>query len=972
MNNTRAASLPIPIPVQRGWENLPAVALLTAAGLALRLARLGFQPLWWDEGYTVWFATQPPLEMIALTARDIHPPLYYGLLSVWIGLWGTHPLALRLFSALVGTLTIPLLYLATRTLMGSRVGLWAVGLLALSPIHVYYSQELRMYGLVALLSLGATFYASRLLGLVCDSDEATLPADGAKYLACMLAALYTQYYAALLPIGFTIYALWRWRRAPRRIAGWLAWQGAAALGYLPWVWYAAPQLIPYVSQKVVVEADRPLSLFVYWGRHLSAFAIGHLEGPIAAAWPLGLLPLAPIAWWLWYQWQAYTPGRELISFLLTSLVVSLSLGFLLNLRYPFFPERGERLLLLAAPALWLVAAHTLAELWQRHRRVALTTASLWAALTIVSLGVFYTFPRYAADDYRPLVAQIQRQSQPDDVIWCVFPWQVGYFRAYLQPPAPAARLLPTTTWGQELESAIDATLKEGRRLWLPEHLSLGGILETQIETYLLRRGDVYPTVNAWYGPNTRLTLFTPAAGPALAGPPGDRPARFGQGLLLHHSLLSPHIPRDEERPELADDPHRLRPQSDVLRIDLEWEVVGALPETLQVGLRLADAAGRTWSQRDSLPQGGSLPFSKHPAGQTLRDRHGLMIPPGVPPGRYTVWLKVYDVATGRALDLIRPDGRTQGVELALGEVDVWPADRPSDPQTLPIARRQTIDLSGGVRFLGYTVAEGPFEPGRVLPVHLFWQARRDLDQEYLAFVQLLGEDDRLLAAWEGPPAASFPTYQWQAGALVWQQVDLRLPAVIPDGRHRLIAGMFRVTDRSRLITDRRLVPPRRPQDFISLGTATIRNRPRDFTPPSPQYALDARVGSVARLVGYDLSTTTASPGEQITVTLYWQALASADAEYTVFVHLLDAAGRFRGQRDAPPGDGAYPTTGWIPDEYVTDLHTLTIPPDASSGVYTLQVGMYLPSTNARLPVRYASGAEVGDAIPLSQSPITVP
>jgi hypothetical protein len=41
MTNTRAASLPIPLPVQRGWENLPAVALLTAAGLALRLARLG-------------------------------------------------------------------------------------------------------------------------------------------------------------------------------------------------------------------------------------------------------------------------------------------------------------------------------------------------------------------------------------------------------------------------------------------------------------------------------------------------------------------------------------------------------------------------------------------------------------------------------------------------------------------------------------------------------------------------------------------------------------------------------------------------------------------------------------------------------------------------------------------------------------------------------------------------------------------
>ena len=184
--------------------------------------------------------------------------------------------------------------------------------------------------------------------------------------------------------------------------------------------------------------------------------------------------------------------------------------------------------------------------------------------------------------------------------------------------------------------------------------------------------------------------------------------------------------------------------------------------------------------------------------------------------------------------------------------------------------------------------------------------------------------------------------------------------------------MFHVTDRSRLITERRLIPPQRSRDFISLGTAAIRNRPRNFTPPTPQHTLDMRVGSVARLVGYDLSTTTVSPGEQITVTLYWQALASADTEYTVFVHLLDAAGRFRGQRDAPPGDGAFPTTGWIPDEYITDIHTLTIPADVSPGTYMLQVGMYLPSTNARLPVRHPSGAEAGDAIPLSESPITIP
>ena len=86
------------------------VFFLILVGLGLRLARLSFQPLWWDEGYSVWFATHPLARMAALTAQDIHPPLYYALLHGWAALLGASPTALRLLSVIVGVLTIPLLY----------------------------------------------------------------------------------------------------------------------------------------------------------------------------------------------------------------------------------------------------------------------------------------------------------------------------------------------------------------------------------------------------------------------------------------------------------------------------------------------------------------------------------------------------------------------------------------------------------------------------------------------------------------------------------------------------------------------------------------------------------------------------------------------------------------------------------------------------------------------------------------------
>lgn len=945
-----------------------AVVLITATGIVFRCLRLGFQPLWWDEGYSVWFATQSLPRMAALTALDIHPPLYYALLHIWTRLFGASPIALRSLSVLIGSLTIPLAFQLGRRWRSPRFGLILAMLVAFSPIHTYYSQEVRMYGLVAGLSLVMTFLAARLI----LSDEAT-PEAGPRlwipYGAVTLAALYTQYYAVMLPVAFTIYALWRWRRSPRRVGQWLGWHLLIALGYLPWAVYAAPRLIPYVSQKVVADADRPLGLAAYLARHLAAFAVGHLEGPLAPYWPLGLLPAALIvAWWAWWaRRRGGAAGDPLRTFCASTLLVVLALGFALNLRYPFFPPRGERLLLLALPLFWGLASVTLDEAVEDARGVAALGAGLWAAMAAASLVAFFLVPRYVDDDYRPLIEQVRQQGKPDDVVWAVFPWQVGYFRSYMAgDDVPDVRLLPSQTWDEAVQGALDATLSEGRRIWLPEHLSLGAILESQMETYLLNRPDVYPTANVWYGPNTRLTLFTPATQASLATLAPDEPIDFGGVLRLHRASVSPNVPYDPDDPVLASDPDRLQPANDVVQVSLTWEVVGQAPEELQVGLRLADESDVTWAQRDSIPIGGSTPFSAMRPGTPVTDRHGLIVPVGMPPGTYTLWLKVYDPATGRALDLIGPDGRTRGTDIALGTVGIWPAERPLDPRALPIARRSSQRWGNGVSLLGFTLAEGPFEPGRRIPINLFWRADQDVAEEYLTFVQILDESDQLLAAWEGPPAAQYPTDRWQRGTLIRQVVRLRLPATVPDGEHRLIVGMFSVRDRERVPLLSRWLPGRRVGDYAVLAPVTVQGRQHMFQAPTPQHPLDVQVGSFARLIGYDLIPEDLRPGGRLRLVLYWRAMDLAPDEYTVFVHLVDEGGRFFGQADAPPGDGAFPTTGWLPGEYIADEHTLDIAADAPSGPLRIEVGMYLPATSARLPIRDARGELIGDHLVLEE------
>ena len=124
----------------------------------LRLFHLGTQSLWYDEGYSVNLAGKGLAQITLETANDIQPPLYYYLLHLWMGLFGQGEIAVRGLSLLLGMLSVPLFYILGRRLFSREVGLIAAGLAALSPLYVWYSQEVRMYTLLVALTLGSCYF----------------------------------------------------------------------------------------------------------------------------------------------------------------------------------------------------------------------------------------------------------------------------------------------------------------------------------------------------------------------------------------------------------------------------------------------------------------------------------------------------------------------------------------------------------------------------------------------------------------------------------------------------------------------------------------------------------------------------------------------------------------------------------------------------------------------------------------------
>lgn len=140
------------------------VILITLIGGWTRVLLLYSKGMWLDETFSVWLANQSAADMLRWIVRiDQHPPLYYLLLHYWVALNGDTPYYVRLLSVLFGTATIPIIYLIGKRMSGVVMGLAAAVILALSPFHIYYAQETRMYTLLTFNAAVAIYALVRLL-----------------------------------------------------------------------------------------------------------------------------------------------------------------------------------------------------------------------------------------------------------------------------------------------------------------------------------------------------------------------------------------------------------------------------------------------------------------------------------------------------------------------------------------------------------------------------------------------------------------------------------------------------------------------------------------------------------------------------------------------------------------------------------------------------------------------------------------
>lgn len=431
-----------------------------------------------------------------------------------------------------------------------------------------------------------------------------------------------------------------------------------------------------------------------------------------------------------------------------------------------------------------------------------------------------------------------------------------------------------------------------------------------------RRGR--PVFLARHLPRLAERFSVEAAGPLIAVAPrrADRPAESGRevapGIQVH----------------AVEAPDRVR-RGDRLAVSLTWLLERPVAEALRPAWLLAGMDGQVVAAgpiRD--PVAGLFPFPLWPEGEPVRDFQTIAVPDHLAAGEYELWvllLRPGERVPQRIADFL-PAGEP------LGRVTVLPAGA-GGAAGLP----RVLSVGDDLRLLSFE-RPAAVEAGRSGDLALVWQATSATPRRQLR-VELAG-GTRLETVVDLPPLAAGESLTTRVvlpavGAGAWP-VNL---SVLDSGRPLpLRSAWYRPAEESAHLTLLRVTPP-------AQAVPTFDDR---------MHVLEAEFPPEV------------GPDDTFSVRFRWRATALPRGDYTVFVHVIDEAGRVVAQVDSRPRLGTLPTHQWPLETEIDDRYDIPLRGRITPGRYRVLAGIYDARTMVRLPVTGADGRPVSDHLDLGE------
>lgn len=923
-----------------GWAIVAVAAILLAAA-AFRLLRLATLPpgLFQDEAVN------------AVNAQTIlagSPQIYYGerepLYMYWTAFWmlvlGPTPVALRASAALAGVVGVAAGGAFARQLFGRVIGLLtAAGLAASLWLTIISRVGFRAITFPAVECLG--------LALLWRATRTGRRRDFAVSGLVLGLSLYTYLAARFLPFALVLFVVvsfildrrWMLKQLPGFIIAGIGAVivclplGAYALKH-PEMLFGRPDQVALAGgaaffPALIANVGRTLGMLLFhgdldWRQNFSGAAVFDplnglvfLCGVLIALWIIVTRRDVP----RWNPDAGTQPDARPAALLMLILAVVMLAPSMLSIDSPHYLRTSGAAV--AVYALWALGLAGLARLVARLARwkpASIKPGLFAGAFVAVTLLVAYArttqtyFVRYAQDPAVPPAFNANLAAAgrflATSPIWQHDPTNVFVTDKYEVNRASVAFFLY-----RELRPAERANWLDPREI---------GSFFAQDKAIPL---PVAPSLYVVDG-NDYLTLA--ALGPAI-----QRTARIqGDGRLAGTAIWATPAPTDafgepvDARFGRWLELERVRIEPDV--VGLRWRILAVPDYQPSVFLHVQDAQQHTLATADQVI---GFPVQDWRVSQEFVTWHAIHLPSGTPPGQYALTAGVYRKETGA-----REPATLAGHTVADVSVGQLTLDRPvAGPVEISHAVNQMV--APGLTLVGADLGTTTVDAGTKLPLVIAWQASGASRANETAIISARSASGAV-GEWQGPIGTpAYPTGEWPGGTEIRQLVDLPIAATA-SGAAVVVVSVHPVGGSSAAAA----VSP------VTIGQFTIKASSHQFIAPHPEHPLQAGFAGVGTLIGADLPTHAVHPGDQLNVTLYWQSQGNISTAYTVFVHLLDAHNKVVAQRDEPPVHGTRPTTSWVPGEYITDEHEISLSQNLAPGTYPVEIGLYDPRTGKRVTV----------------------
>lgn len=629
---------------------------LILLSFTVRIYRLDEQSLWGDEAWSLFHATRESFGNVLRSARDdgVVPPAYYLFLHTWIAAAGRSEFALRYISLLCGVLAVPAIFALGRRLGGVGTGIIATLLQTLSPFHVYYSQETRMYAQMTLFTILSTYFFWRLIAKTPSSDWKVW----AGYVITGGLAVNSHYFAWYVILAHGLF--WLGDLIRKRLVTWriallcLSAQAAILALFLPWTLYVWERALGLTGQ--VTPMSVPLAVILR--RCLGIFSAG---APSIAAeqaevgWTTLIPFLLLLALALLWPWK-----RRGLIFLVVCASAPILATF--SLSFPTLPG-WSRYFIAASPPYYLLLARGVDGLRQfarscplaaRRRVVRVGLAALMVApLSLAqmrSLRQYYTNPIHWHWDYRAQINSMAKGARTDAAI--VYNGRdLPVILKYYLPADTPYTIIPSLCNADEghIRDEIAAIAAEQEQIWLVRSTPLACDHNHRAAQWL--KENAYQVSETWLENNLFDLYLTPTEMAFSANLPA---LTFGGQFELV---------------EFASSRERVAP-GDALAVALRWRALAPMDVDFKFFLILLGPNGETFSLKDGMPLNWLRPTTSWSAGEIVNDRWGMAVSADTPAGAYPLYVGAYDPATGERIAVQTPNGESAGDMLLITEIEV--------------------------------------------------------------------------------------------------------------------------------------------------------------------------------------------------------------------------------------------------------------------------------------------------------------